>query len=104
MFGAPTPFKKTGLTKNKWDIKFSPDVKKAKEYQIENLYNKELKKTGKTLMGLCPFHQEDTPSFHIYPETNTWYCFACGEGGDVISFYMKLHDVDFQIAVAELTK
>lgn len=104
MFGVPTPFKKPKIKKSQWNIQLSPDVEKAKEFPIENLYTGELKRTGKTKMGKCPFHNEDTPSFAIYPETNTWNCFAGCGGGDVISFYMKLHDVNFQVAVAELAR
>lgn len=102
MFGTPTPFKT--LNKTKWDIKLDPDVEKARKFPIESLYSGELKSTGKTKMGRCPFHNEENPSFAIYPETNSWNCFAGCGGGDVISFYMKLHGVDFRVAVAELTR
>ena len=64
---------------------------KAKSIPIESLYSGKLQKCGKTMRGLCPFHGDtNKPNFHIYPETNSWYCFACGQGGDNISFYMKL--------------
>jgi len=79
-------------------------VDKANQFPIENLYSGQLKRTGKTLMGKCPFHEEDTPSFAIYPNTNTWNCFAGCGGGDAISFYMKLKDCDFQTALEELTQ
>lgn len=80
------------------------DVEKAKEYLIEDLYPGELKKSGSRLIGKCPFHEEKTGSFFIFPE-NTWYCFgACKEGGDVISFYQKLNDYDFLEAVKYLRK
>ncbi|MEN6357618.1 MAG: CHC2 zinc finger domain-containing protein, partial [Armatimonadota bacterium] len=42
-----------------------------------------LRKTGRTFKGLCPFHNEKTPSFHVNPEHQRWKCFGCGEGGDV---------------------
>jgi len=79
-------------------------IEKAKLFPIEKLYIGNLKKTGKVLMGCCPFHKDPSPSFAIYPQTNTYNCFAGCGGGDVISFYMKLHNVDFQTALGELTK
>jgi DNA primase len=54
-----------------------------------------LKKAGKSLKGLCPFHMEKTPSFIVFPETGTWHCFGCGEGGDMFSFVMRRQNVDF---------
>jgi len=103
MLGAQTLPKQQGI-KPRLNIKLPPNVKKAKEFPIQNLYNGQLRKTGKTEMGKCPFHNEDTPSFAIYPETNTWNCFAGCGGGDVITFYMRLHEVSFGSAVVELTK
>src|SRR5262249_45834367 len=49
--------------------------------------------------GLCPLHDEKTPSFTVNPEKNVWYCHGCHEGGDTISFVMKLHGVDFKDAL-----
>jgi len=49
-----------------------------------------LKRKGRNLVGLCPFHGEKTPSFTVYTETESFYCFGCGAGGDVISFIMKI--------------
>jgi DNA primase len=77
---------------------------KAKQYQIEEIYKGATRKTGKILMGICPIHKESTPSFAIYPKTNTCYCFACGFGGDSVSLYMKLNNCDFKQAIEELTK
>lgn len=77
-------------------------VEKANSFPIENMYSGILKKSGKTLMGNCPFHQESVPSFAIYPETNTWCCFAGCGGGDAISFYMKLNNCDFKEALEAL--
>ena len=45
-----------------------------------------LKRRGKNLVGLCPFHNEKTPSFTVYPESESFYCFGCGAGGEAISF------------------
>lgn len=61
-----------------------------------------LKKAGSTLKGLCPFHSEKTPSFVVFPETGTWKCFGCGEGGDIFGFVMKSENVDFREALRVL--
>lgn len=78
------------------------DLAHVKSTPIEDLYDGDYKVNGKKLMGLCPFHDEDTPSFVIYTETNTFHCFGCGESGDVIAFYMKQNNMSFSDAVAEL--
>lgn len=58
-----------------------------------------LKRRGKTLVGLCPFHNEKTPSFTVYPESRSFYCFGCGAGGDVISFVRRIENLDYIEAV-----
>jgi DNA primase len=58
-----------------------------------------LKKAGGTYKGLCPFHQERTPSFTVSPARGTYKCFGCGEGGDAIAFVEKLEQVDFVGAI-----
>ncbi|QDO88999.1 DNA primase [Ornithinimicrobium ciconiae] len=55
-----------------------------------------------SLKGLCPFHDEKTPSFNIRPAVGAWHCFGCGEGGDVISFVMKIDHLTFAEAVERL--
>lgn len=70
--------------------------------KIEELYQGQLKKSGKTYLGVCPFHEEKNPSFAIYPETNSWYCFAGCGGGDVFDFYQKLNNCDFKTTTEEL--
>jgi DNA primase len=55
-----------------------------------------------SLKGLCPFHDERTPSFHVRPPVNLWHCFGCGEGGDVISFVQKIDGLGFTEAVEML--
>ncbi|MGP7961315.1 DNA primase [Sanguibacter sp. A247] len=52
--------------------------------------------------GLCPFHDERTPSFHVRPQVGRWHCFGCGEGGDVISFVQKIDGLGFTEAVEYL--
>lgn len=59
----------------------------------------QLKRRGRTLMGLCPFHGEKTPSFTVYPETASFYCFGCGAGGDVITFIKRIENLDYMDAV-----
>ncbi len=54
---------------------------------------------GGSLTGLCPFHDEKTPSFHVTPARGFWHCFGCGEGGDAISFVQKINNVSFTEAV-----
>ena len=63
-----------------------------------------LKRAGKSLVGLCPFHKEKTPSFHVSPERGTWHCFGCGEGGDGFSFIEKIEGVDFKGALKMLAE
>ena len=55
-----------------------------------------------SLKGLCPFHDERTPSFHVRPSQGFWHCFGCGEGGDVISFVQKVDSLSFTEAVEAL--
>lgn len=59
----------------------------------------QLRHRGRTHTGLCPFHNEKTPSFVVYPETQSFYCFGCGAGGDVITFIKKINNVDYMEAV-----
>lgn len=59
----------------------------------------QLRHRGRTHTGLCPFHSEKTPSFVVYPETQSFYCFGCGVGGDVITFIKKINNLDYVEAV-----
>ena len=63
-----------------------------------------LKRAGSNLKGLCPFHSEKTPSFTVYPATQSFYCFGCGAAGDVISFVMRAENLDYVSAVEALAK
>ena len=63
-----------------------------------------LRKRGRTLEGLCPFHNEKTPSFHVNPERQIWKCFGCGLGGDVFSFVQKIDNSSFPEAVESLAR
>jgi DNA primase len=64
----------------------------------------QLKKTGRSYKGLCPFHQEKTPSFVVFPESGNFHCFGCGRGGDVFTFYMGVEKVEFRDALQELAR
>src|SRR3989338_5712617 len=63
-----------------------------------------LRRSGRTYTGLCPFHKERTPSFHVSPERGTYKCFGCGEGGDVFSFLQKMDGTDFPTVVKQLAE
>ena len=59
----------------------------------------QLKRKGRLYGGLCPFHSEKTPSFYVYPDTQSFYCFGCGAGGDAITFTKKINSIDYPEAV-----
>lgn len=63
-----------------------------------------LKRAGSNRNGLCPFHSEKTPSFTVFPGTSSFYCFGCGAGGDVISFIMRVENLDYRDALEFLAK
>jgi DNA primase catalytic core len=64
----------------------------------------ELKPRGEDLWGCCPFHHEDTPSFHVRPRLGMYKCFGCGEGGDVLAFVMKTRGLPFREALELLAQ
>src|SRR5712692_7275762 len=64
----------------------------------------ELQKSGKSLKGLCPFHNERTPSFYVFAEAQTWHCFGCNEGGDVFTFVQKQQSLEFREALHYLAE
>ncbi|MDQ3694554.1 MAG: DNA primase [Chloroflexota bacterium] len=63
-----------------------------------------LKKAGRSYKGLCPFHQEKTPSFVVFPDSQNFHCFGCGKGGDALTFYMQVEHVEFREALQELAR
>ena len=63
-----------------------------------------LKRRGKNLVGLCPFHGEKTPSFTVYPETSSFYCFGCGVGGDVFTFMGLIENLDYIESIKHLAE
>ncbi len=58
-----------------------------------------LKRAGRNLVGLCPFHNEKSPSFTVYPDNQSFYCFGCGAGGDIISFIKRIENLEYIEAV-----
>ncbi len=63
-----------------------------------------LKRAGSNLVGCCPFHSEKTPSFTVFSQTKSFYCFGCGAGGDVVSFVMRTENLDYVEALRFLAK
>ena len=63
-----------------------------------------LRKRGSTSIGLCPFHNEKTPSFTVYNETQSFYCFGCGAGGDAVTFIKNIENLDYMDAVKLLAQ
>ncbi len=80
------------------ELKYRSDIS-----EIASSYM-QLKRRGRNLVGLCPFHGEKTPSFNIYTENGSFYCFGCGTGGDVITFIMKIENLDYMEAVKFLAQ
>jgi DNA primase catalytic core len=66
--------------------------------------NLQLRKRGRNYIGLCPFHNERTPSFSVNPQKNIFKCFGCEVGGDQINLYARLHGIENRQAVSELAK
>lgn len=77
-------------------------MQQALTVPIENIIDTQLRRSGKALVGLCPLHQEKTPSFFVYPESNSFYCYGCNQGGNVINFVRLLHSYSFKEAVQYL--
>lgn len=63
-----------------------------------------LKRAGKSLTGLCPFHKEKSASFHVNPDRGSYHCFGCGEGGDIFTFVQKIEGLDFRGALKLLAE
>ena len=76
----------------------------ARRNDIEELIGQyvHLRRRGRTLTGLCPFHNEKTPSFTVYPDTQSFYCFGCGAAGDAITFVRKINNLGYVEAVKQL--
>ncbi|HZK38865.1 MAG TPA: DNA primase [Clostridia bacterium] len=63
-----------------------------------------LRRRGRLMTGLCPFHNEKTPSFTVYTDTQSFYCFGCGAGGEIITFVRRIENLDFIEAVKTLAQ
>ena len=77
-------------------------IEDTRAIPIESLLNQEFRRSGSNLVGRCPFHDENTPSFYIYVQENRGWCFGCNKGGDAIDIVMLLHDLNFRDAVQYL--
>ena len=77
------------------------ELQQARQVPLEGLYEGKLRKVGSRLVGLCPFHEEKTPSFYIFPD-NHFHCYGCNAHGDTITFIEKLKGLDFPDAVRSL--
>lgn len=87
---------------------FSEEFMQELKYRcdITNIVSRyvNLRKSGRCYVGLCPFHSEKTPSFNIYEDTQNFYCFGCGAGGDVITFIRRIENLDYVDAVKLLAQ
>lgn len=75
------------------ELKFKSDIESLVSSYVQ------LKRRGRNLIGLCPFHNERTPSFNVYPDSNSFYCFGCGVGGDIITFTQRIENLDYIEAI-----
>ncbi|MCL2294133.1 MAG: DNA primase [Spirochaetes bacterium] len=89
-------------------MRISDEVKKEiiEKVCIEEIVSSyvNLKRTGRSLKGLCPFHAEKTPSFNVTPDKGTFYCFGCQKGGDVITFVMEIEKLTYPEALQFLAQ
>ena len=85
---------------------FTDDIMTIRELPIANVIGAyvKLKNTGTSMSGLCPFHNEKTPSFHIFKKTNSFKCFGCGKSGSVIDFVMEYKKLEFGEALKLLAE
>jgi hypothetical protein len=78
------------------------EIEQARQVPLESFYKGNLRRVGQRLTGLCPFHEEKSPSFVIYEDQNTYHCFGCGAHGDAIEFIEKTKELDFPEAIKYL--
>lgn len=75
------------------ELKLNNDIESVISSYIQ------IKRGGRNLVGLCPFHSEKTPSFTVYTDSQSFYCFGCGAGGDVISFVKRIENIEYMDAL-----
>ncbi len=80
------------------EIKYRTDIEQLIGEYVQ------LKKRGTTLVGLCPFHSEKTPSFTVWPQKSSYHCFGCGAGGDAITFIRHIENLEYPEALEFLAK
>lgn len=80
------------------ELKYASDIERTISSYIT------LKRKGRNLSGLCPFHSEKTPSFTVYPDNQSYYCFGCGNGGDVITFIRQIESLEYVEALRFLAQ
>ena len=80
------------------ELKLSADIESVVSSYVQ------LRRRGRILTGLCPFHSEKTGSFTVYPESQSFYCFGCGAGGDVIGFIRRIENLEYVEAVKLLAQ
>lgn len=87
-----------------YHFEFQQKIEAARQYPIEEIARSKLdiRQVGRNFVSICPLHDEKTPSFYIYTETNSFCCFGCQEKGDVIKLSMALYGVGFKDAVMML--
>ncbi len=80
------------------------EIERAKQVPLQDVLDLNFRKSGNTLVALCPFHNERTGSFTVYLKSNSFYCYGCQNGGDIITLVKLLHGYNFIEAVRWLTK
>ena len=94
---SPFDRSKLKIKRQTWDNEERPRVDIVAAY--EALTGNKTRRSGKANVALCPFHGENHPSFALYDETSSYFCFSCGEHGDAFNLIMHLKEVNFREAL-----
>ena len=93
---------------SKYSSHFAPDeIQRARDMSIIDVAERligELRKMGKSFLARCPFHEEKTPSFHLYADSNRFHCFGCASSGDVIDLVQKILGLSFPQTISYLLR